>query len=78
MRDMLYGGTVQNIISRGITLQLPHWFHEGMAEYLSSNWETNSDMFIRNAIINDFLPDIPQLSGYFGYRGGQSVFKIYS
>ncbi len=75
MRDMLYGGTVQNIISRGITLQLPHWFHEGMAEYLSSNWETNSDMFIRNAIINDFLPDIQQLSGYFGYRGGQSVFK---
>lgn len=75
MRDMLYGGTIQNIISRGITLQLPHWFHEGMAEYLSSNWETNSDMFIRNAIINDFLPDIQQLSGYFGYRGGQSVFK---
>jgi len=32
-------------------------------------------MFIRNAIINDFLPDIQQLSGYFGYRGGQSVFK---
>ncbi len=75
MRDMLYGGTIQNIVSRGITLQLPHWFHEGMAEYLSSNWETNSDMFIRNAIINDFLPDIQQLSGYFGYRGGQSIFK---
>ncbi len=75
MRDMLYGGTIQNIVSRGITLHLPHWFHEGMAEYLSSNWETNSDMFIRNAIINDFLPDIQQLSGYFGYRGGQSVFK---
>lgn len=75
MRDMLYGGTIQNIVSRGITLNLPHWFHEGMAEYLSSNWETNSDMFIRNAIINDFLPDIQQLSGYFGYRGGQSVFK---
>lgn len=75
MRDMLYGGTIQNIVSRGITLQLPHWVHEGMAEYLSSNWETNSDMFIRNAIINDFLPDIQRLSGYFGYRGGQSVFK---
>ena len=76
MRDMLYGGTIQNIVSKGISLQLPHWFHEGMAEYLSSDWETNSDMFIRNAIINDFLPDINQLSGYFGYRGGQSVMKF--
>ncbi|MEN8192246.1 MAG: biopolymer transporter Tol [Bacteroidota bacterium] len=76
MRDMLYGGTIQNIVAKGISLQLPHWFHEGMAEYLSSDWETNSDMFIRNAIINDFLPDINRLSGYFGYRGGQSVMKF--
>lgn len=76
MRDMLYGGTIQNIVAKGISLQLPHWFHEGMAEYLSSDWETNSDMFIRNAIINDFLPDIQGLSGYFGYRGGQSVMKF--
>lgn len=76
MRDMLYGGTIQNIVAKGISLQLPHWFHEGMAEYLSSDWETNSDMFIRNAIINDFLPDIQRLSGYFGYRGGQSVMKF--
>lgn len=75
MRDMLYGGTVQNIISKGITLQLPLWYHEGMSEYLSSGWETNSDMFIRNAVINEYLPDIPQLNGYFAYRGGQSLMK---
>ncbi|MBI9073145.1 MAG: PD40 domain-containing protein [Melioribacteraceae bacterium] len=75
MRDMLYGGTVQNIISRGISLQLPLWYHEGMAEYLSSDWETNSDMFIRDAIINEYLPDIPYLSGYFAYRGGQALMK---
>lgn len=74
IRDMLYGGTVQNIIAKGITLQLPSWYHEGMAEFLSSGWETNSDMFIRDAIINEYLPDIPGLGGYFAYRGGQSLF----
>ncbi len=78
MRDMFYGGTVQNIIAKGITLQLPHWVWEGTAEYYSSAWETNSDQFIRNAIINEFLPDIERLSGYFGYRGGQSVFYYIS
>ncbi|MCF8241160.1 MAG: biopolymer transporter Tol [Melioribacteraceae bacterium] len=75
MRDMLYGGTVQNIIAKGITLQLPIWYHEGMAEYLSSGWETNTDMFIRDAIINEYLPDINQLNGYFAYRGGQALFR---
>lgn len=73
MRDMLYGGTLQNIIARNITLQLPHWYHEGMSEYQASGWETNTDMFIRNAIMNESLPDINRLSGYWGYRGGQSV-----
>ncbi|MEW6506603.1 MAG: biopolymer transporter Tol [Bacteroidota bacterium] len=75
MQDLYYGGSVQNIISKGITLQLPHWFMEGSAEYLSQGWETNTDMFIRNAIITEVLPDINRLTGYLGYRGGQSVFK---
>ncbi|MDZ7766747.1 MAG: peptidase MA family metallohydrolase [Melioribacteraceae bacterium] len=73
MRDMLYGGTLQNIIAKNITLQLPHWYHEGMAEYQASGWETNTDMFIRDAIMNENLPEIKRLSGYWGYRGGQSV-----
>ncbi len=74
MRDMLYGGTVQNIIAKNISLQLPLWYHEGMAEYLSSQWETNSDMFLRDAVINEYLPDVNGLGGYFAYRGGQSLF----
>ncbi len=75
MLDMLYGGSIQNIISKGITLQLPQWFMEGIAEYISQGWETNTDMFIRNAITTESLPDIDRLNGYMGYRGGQSVFK---
>ncbi len=78
MRDMYYGGTVQNIIAKGISLQLPNWFMEGSAEFLSQGWETNTDMFIRNAIISETLPDINQLDGYLAYRGGQAVFKYIS
>ena len=73
MSDMLYGGSLQNIIAKNITLQLPLWYHEGMAEYQSSGWETNTDMFIRNAVMNESLPDINRLGGYWSYRGGQSV-----
>ncbi|MEK6553131.1 MAG: biopolymer transporter Tol, partial [Bacteroidota bacterium] len=36
---------------------------------------TNTDMFIRNSIISETLPDINQLDGYLAYRGGQSVFR---
>jgi len=74
INDLFYGGSVQNIISNNISLQLPLWFNEGMAEYQSLGWDTNTDMFIRDAAISEYLPDIRGLSDYFAYRGGQAVF----
>ena len=74
INDMFYGGSIQSIISNNITLQLPLWFNEGLSEYAALKWDTNSDMFLRDATINENLPTISQLYGYFAYRGGQSVF----
>lgn len=74
INDMFYGGTVQSRLS-GNALQIPLWFNEGMAEFTSLGWDTNTDMWIRDATINNYLPPIPRLSGYFAYRGGQSVWN---
>lgn len=74
MNDMFYGGSIQNIISNNISLQFPLWFSEGLAEYEALGWDVDTDMFIRDAAVSEYLPDINRLSGYFAYRGGQSVF----
>jgi Tol biopolymer transport system component len=74
INDMFYGGSLQNIISNNISLQLPLWFNEGLAEYQALGWNIEEDMFIRDAAIGEYLPDIQRLSGFFAYRGGQAVF----
>lgn len=75
MNDLYYGGSIQNIISQNIRLQFPGWFSEGMAEYQSLNgMDKANDMFIRDAIIYDYLPPIDYIGGYLAYRGGQSFF----
>ena len=74
MNDMFFGGSLQSVISNNITLSLPLWFMEGLAEYESLEWDNHSDMFMRDASIHQYLPRINQLYGYFAYRGGQSVF----
>ena len=74
INDMFYGGSIQNIISNNISIDLPMWFNEGMAEYQALGWDIDEDMFIRDAAINEYLPDIKDLNGYMAYRGGQSVF----
>ena len=71
--DMFYGGSVQSMIANNITMQLPMWFNEGMAEFASLDWETNSDMFMLDATVNQYMPSIDELYGYLAYRGGQSV-----
>lgn len=76
--DMFYGGNLQSIISNNIQLVFPLWFEEGLAEFTALGWDTNTDMFIRDAVINTYLPPIPYLQGYFAYRGGQSMWYYIS
>lgn len=74
MNDMFYGGSLQNIIANNITLSFPLWFSEGLAEFEALGWDVDTDMFIREAAVSEYLPNINNLGGYFAYRGGQSVF----
>ena len=58
---------------------LPLWFVEGLAEYWSSGWDTQAEMFIRDAVLNDYLfpvSQIYQISGSFlMYKEGQAIMK---
>jgi Tol biopolymer transport system component len=77
MNDMFYGGSIQNIISKNITLNVPIWFSEGMAEYQSLNGlDKATDMYIRDAVLNNNLPPIEYNNGYLAYRGGQSFLSF--
>ena len=76
INDLYYGGTVQSLIRSGNRLRIPGWFNEGLAEYSAQGWDTQSDMYVREAILEDRLPDIPRLGGYFAYRGGQGVWDF--
>ncbi|MDR9418727.1 peptidase S9 [Gracilimonas sp.] len=62
------------------TSQLPLWFIEGMAEYLSVGPEDpHTAMWLRDALQNDDLPTIKELSNsreYFPYRFGHSVWTF--
>ncbi|MDZ7374127.1 MAG: biopolymer transporter Tol, partial [candidate division KSB1 bacterium] len=74
--QMMYGTGVMSIIMGMTRLQLPMWFVEGLAEYESRGWDTESDMFMRDATINGYVPQIASLDGFMAYKGGQSVWAF--
>ncbi|MBN1576126.1 MAG: PD40 domain-containing protein [Chitinispirillaceae bacterium] len=71
MFGMLFEQFGSNLLSGN--LQLPLWFMEGSAEYLSSGWDAEADMFMIDQALNSVIP-LPGagLDGYLAYKGGQS------
>tara|TARA_B110000467_G_C18335614_1_gene497372 strand:- start:1675 stop:4803 length:3129 start_codon:yes stop_codon:yes gene_type:complete len=76
INDYLYKGNAINMQDQNIK-PIPLWMNEGLAEFLTESWSTESDMWIRDLVINgEQLPTFNQLNGYLAYRGGQSIWKF--
>jgi Tol biopolymer transport system component len=75
MLQMLYGSGAQSIITGITQMSLPLWFIEGLAEYESRGWDIESDMYMRDATVNGYVPEIPYLYAFLAYKGGQSVWN---
>ncbi len=73
MLQMLYGRGVGSMVMGMARFQVPLWLAEGLAEYASIGWDSESDMYIRDATINGYIPPIAQMYGFMNYKGGQSL-----
>ena len=58
----------------------PLWFTEGLAEFWANQWDSKTEMVIRDAFINDYLVPLDRLdlssSGFLLYKEGQSFLRF--
>ena len=74
--DMIYGNMFSSLLSRQRLFNLPLWYAEGFAEYSSRHgWDYFSDMFVRDATINNYLRPPWMLGGFLAYKQGQAMVK---
>lgn len=77
--DLLYGNAIKSIFSREALFRPPLWFSEGYAEYSSRHgWDLEADMFVRDAVIEGYLPPLEFMGGFLAYKGGQSAINFIS
>ena len=77
INDYIYKGSMKNIQNKNDVILIPLWMNEGLAEFLASDWDAESDMWIRDLVINgEQLPKLNELNGYLAYRGGQSIWQF--
>ena len=62
---------------RGQKARMPLWWTEGLAEYLSTEWDTRGDMHVRDLVLNERVPPLEMMDMLAGggliYKLGQSV-----
>ena len=71
--DRLFGRGPIGITSSNRIFNIPLWFAEGISEWESICWDVESDMYLRDAILNDYVVPLPYLSGFLAYKEGASV-----
>jgi len=77
--DVLFGSKLGSIMQSELMISLPLWVMEGLAEFESLNWNSETESYIRDAVINDKLLTIQELNysyGYAAYKEGQSIYKF--
>ncbi len=77
--DILYGRGAGALISRVYQIQFPVWFAEGLAQFQSKEWDSESDMILRDLTLNDRIIPIQILENVYGsylvYVEGESILR---
>ncbi len=77
LNDMLYFGNTRYFFQSRV--QFPLWMNEGLAEFeCNHGMDAESDMFMRDVVLQDQLPPLDQLDSYFAYKGGQAFWDYVS
>lgn len=59
--------------------RMPLWWTEGLAEYFSTEWNTEANMYMRDLVLSNRLPPIRHidyLGGGIIYKLGESIFRL--
>ena len=70
--DLLLGRKPATSVSNRI-FELPLWMAEGISEWESICWDVESDMYLRDAVLNDYVVPLNYLYGFLAYKEGARV-----
>ena len=77
--DMLFGGSGPEhaLRSFGQFNMPPLWFMEGIAEYLSTGWDAEAQLFLEDAVAGEYLQELQfPFGGFLVYKEGQAAISF--
>ncbi|GEO03823.1 hypothetical protein AAE02nite_14870 [Adhaeribacter aerolatus] len=53
LHDMMYGGSLKEVLQSSYMLRLPEWFLSGGASYIAEGWNVEMDNYMRDMVIKN-------------------------
>ena len=72
INNMIFGGSIQEVLQNAVLLNLPPWFVDGLVSYIGDPWNTNLDNKLRNGILSEKYRKFNKLSGQDARFAGHS------
>jgi hypothetical protein len=73
--DMMYGGTLRDMIQSTYLLNLPDWFVEGAARYVAYGWDIEMDNYMRDIVTHRRFKKPTNTQGTDAQFYGQSIWN---
>ena len=73
--EMMFGGSLKDMLQSAYLLTLPDWFISGVCAYLAEGWSTEMDDYTRDLIFNKNLRRPAALSGDEATRTGHAIWN---
>jgi len=77
-QQMMYGGSITNVIRGSTLLNIPAWFEDGFINYMAYKWNTDVDNTVRDGILSGKYKYLNHLTGMDATYAGQSVWNYIS
>lgn len=71
----IYGGSVGRQITNSTVMNLPPWFVDGLVSYLSEDWSTDVDNYVREGILSGRYRKFNHLTGDDALYAGHSIWR---
>lgn len=75
INQLMYGGTVREMVKNSTLLNLPSWFTNGLIDYTVYEWNSDIDNRVKDGVLSGKYKNINQLEGEDAVIAGHALWK---
>ena len=76
IEQMLYGGSVGTQIKNTTLMALPEWYVDGIISYISEEWNSKIDNYVKDGILSGRYEKFNQLTGEEAVHAGHAIWNF--